>query len=167
MRSRGAAFAADFAYFIALFHTLTRADFELGQVQIGANQTLAVVKHDQSALVVKSRFGKTHERLTRCVDRRSDWRGEVSAIVRPLGHAVQDPLAAEPGRVTRAIHRRDEAGSEIVRVDVAGETGGLALGLLGDAREQGGIGWSNLILWQAVDALDVVVDGGYGDLVLG
>ena len=157
VRAGGAALLADRADPLAAAHQVALADVDPGQVQILADQALAVVDQDQPALEVQAPLGQRHPAVGWRRHRRAGRRSHVDAVVRPLGIAVQDPLAAEPAREAVLRQRQGEARAEGVEVGSAGEALRLARGLGLDPRQQRRVRRRDLVVRQAVDALDVEV----------
>ncbi len=155
MRSGGPAFLAYRRDELAAHDALAHGHVDPRQVQIEADQPLAMVDHDQAALVVQAGLGKGHDAPRRSDHRGPDRGSEIVAVVGLLGLAVQHALTAEPGGEARPFDRQDEAAREAGPVHMAGEPHGLALSLGGDAGQQHRVTGRHLVFGQAVDALDV------------
>ena len=115
---------------------LARGDLDPGLVQIGGDQSLAVIDQDQTALEMQIRFGEDHPAGGRRADHRPLRRGEVDAVVRPGRGPVQHPLGAPAAGDANRLQRPVEAVAEMVGVEAAGEALGLEHDLAPDAGQQ-------------------------------
>ena len=89
--------------------------------------------------------------------------GEIDAVVRRLGLAVQHPLHAERRGPHRMIQRQHEPAFEIRDVGARGESLGFQQVVGFFSRDDGRIGGGDHLLRQAVDLLDVVGDRRDGE----
>lgn len=170
VRAGGAAGHANLPDLVAPRDTLARADKNSGLVEVDADQALAMVDHGQAAFEMHAGGGHADDAAGRGENGRALRRGQVRAVVRPLGFAVEDPLAAEPTGAPPALgwQRHGEPASEVLGVDAAGQGLLLELVLLFQPGQQVRVAGADLILGKAGYALDVEVAGGDGeDLVQG
>lgn len=140
MRAGGAAGGADGADALASGDALAAQHIDAAEMQVGGDQALAVIDHDQPALEEHAVLRQQDDAAGRGVDGRSARRGQIDPVVGRAGHAVEDPLAAIAGGDPEIADRRGEPVAEVVAVGAAGEGGGLAAALGGDAGFQLGAG---------------------------
>lgn len=149
------AFLANGPDHLALGHDLTLLHQHLRLMQVGRDQALSVVQQGQAALEVKTCFSKGHKCAGGSMDRRSRWRSHVVAIVRSLGHPIQNALAAKSSRQPEFLQRKNEACPEILTVRPTGKANGLARRFSGNPGQQGLTLGIDLVFSQAADLLDV------------
>lgn len=165
----GPASGTDLADLLAPFDPLARAADDLRLVQVDADQALAVVDHDEAALEMHAARRHADHTTGGAEDGRALGRRQVRAVVRALGLAVEDALAAEPPGAAPTLggQRHGEAAAEVLGVDAAGQ-GGLLDGVLFlQPGQQGRIAGADLVFRQARDALDVEVARGDGEDMAG
>ena len=94
MRARGAARAAAQSDFLATFHLLSFLYFELGEMQVQSQQTLAVIEYDEISLEIE-RPRQEHSAVIHGGDGSSAGDAEIQTLVWARGFAVEDALGTE------------------------------------------------------------------------
>ena len=92
MRARRATAGPDFADHLALRDFLTDVHVHSAQMQEGAGQALAVIDEDQTAFIIHVAIGKGTQAGGRRVDVCPFARGNIEAVMRTPGLAVEDAL---------------------------------------------------------------------------
>jgi hypothetical protein len=94
VRAGGPALHADATDFLAARQTLADRDVDPGLVEVAADQTLAVVDQDQTALEMHAAAAEGDDAVGGGADRRALRRGQIDAVVRAGRGAVEDALCA-------------------------------------------------------------------------